>query len=385
MVIGFISCVHNNKGNRDYTSTFSKLKERTSVIQLFENNGASRLLVCPELQGKIICSSCNGETGQKNGWIAKEFYENRNFDLNNIGGEDRLWIGPLGSQFSFYYQQISPLNEANWKVPGDLSLGGFIVKSQTNSKISMHRSIQLKNFIGTEFTLDIERDLSILEKRKIEKNLSINLSPSVDYVGFESKNTLTNSGKIKHVKETGLVSLWSAGMFQGTDDTYVLIPLDKNIHKDSLYASMGKLSEDRFRIIDGILLFKVDGRYRSKIGIPSKIAPTRYGCYSKSMARLTIVEFQWDSEGSYSKTGPEFQKEPFVGEAIPIYNNGPMDLTISEDSSFYELESLSSMKELSPEESIEHVHTVYHFSAEFQELQILSQMLLGFDLTKIEL
>ena len=383
-VLFFISC-ENKKNSNDYSNTLSKLKERTSVVELFENEGPSRLIVCPELQGKIICSSYNGSKGQKNGWVAEAFYNSKKFDIKNIGGEDRLWIGPLGSQFSFYYQQIVPLSENNWKIPQDLSSGIFHVNSKTNSKISMHRSIQLTNFIGTKFKLKIERNLNILDKVEIENELSISLKPSIKYVAFESENKLTNDGQIPHLKETGLVSLWSAGMFQGTDDTFVIVPLEGNISKDSIYASMGKLTEERYRIEEDVLLFKTDGKYRSKIGVPSKFAPARYGCYSKSMNRLTLIEYTFNSTGKYSKTGPEFQKEPFIGEAIPVYNNGPMDLRMSKKSSFYELESLSSMEELKPGESINHSHKVYHFSADFKELQSLSKVLLGFDLIKLEL
>ncbi|PID60986.1 MAG: hypothetical protein CR986_03280 [Ignavibacteriae bacterium] len=40
---------------------------------------------------------------------------------------------------------------------------------------------------------------------------------------------------------------------------------------------------------------------------------------------------------------------------------------------FYELETSSAVKELKPNEAIEHIHKTYHFEGSFEELNKISQ------------
>ena len=103
----------------------------------------------------------------------------------------------------------------------------------------------------------------------------------------------------------------------------------------------GRLIRTRLKIKDLVLLFKADGKYRSKIGIPPGLAPSIYGYYAKDKQRLTIVQYQKTNDSLYFNSDVTIQEDPYKGEVIPIYNNGPMDYAPTENVSFFELESTS--------------------------------------------
>ncbi|SDX18544.1 hypothetical protein SAMN05444411_103302 [Lutibacter oricola] len=367
-----ISC---NSSKRNYKSDVDLLKSHTEIIELTVNNKNSRLVITPQFQGKVITSSFNGIKGSSNGWFnTKALLEN---NIGGIGGEDRVWVGPLGGQYSFYYQQIKPFSEDNWAVPASLSNEPYSVVSSSKEKVQMEKEMSLTNFIGTKFNFKINRTIKLLKKSLIDKNLNIELSNKLKYIAYESSHKLTNLDTITWVKNKGLVSIWSAGMFKGTDQSIVIIPLHKTAKFTDVYKYMGDLDQHRFQIKNNTVLFKVDGKYRSKIGIPNFIAPEIYGCYSKENKRLTIIQYKKTADSLFFNSNAAIQKEPYKGEVIPIYNNGAMDYSKTDIASFYELESTSPFKELKPNEILSHFHRVYHFSGTEKELNKIAIQLLG--------
>ena len=118
--------------------------------------------------------------------------------------------------------------------------------------------------------------------------MDLDISKEIAFVAFESKNLITNLDQEPILKETGLVAVWSAGMFKGSDESTVIIPLNLNAESETIYKYMGKLERDRLQIKSDILFFKADGLYRSKIGIPPNIAPAIYGCYAKDKKDLQL-------------------------------------------------------------------------------------------------
>ncbi|GAA4936736.1 hypothetical protein GCM10023314_06350 [Algibacter agarivorans] len=355
------------------------VKTHTKVIELTTNYGNSRISIVPELQGRILTSSFNGIDGISNGWINKK---ESLINLQNIGGEERLWLGPLGGQYSFYYQNINPLDENNWKVPDAIANGEFEITNKNETSVTMTKGMKLINHLGTTFNLKINRKISILDKSEIKNKLSINFDESIKHVAYKTTHSLVNKGLSSWYKQTGLVSLWSANMFVGTDNTTVIIPLKKASSLDSIYKYMGDLDANRLQIKNSnILLFKADGKYRSKIGIPKSLAPSVYGCYTKDKKRLTIVQYLETNDSLYANSYVTKQKTPYKGEVIPIYNDGPMDYSPTNKHSFFELESTSSMRELQPKtDTLKHWHSVYHFSGDEHKLNELSKTLLGIDL-----
>lgn len=367
LVLSFfiVGCSKNipEKNYQYYCTLFNN----KTAFELTNNSGDSRVLVSPFYQGRILTSSYNNIEGLSNGWIN----ENALTDTTkSIGGEERLWIGPLGSQFSFYFQQIQPLHDDNWKVPATIDAEPYKVIYKSNSNVELYKTMQLTNYIGTTFNIEINRNISILSKENIQKNLNIEVDNSTKFVAFETKHKLKNIDTVTWKKHTGLAGLWSAGMYPG-DDSVVIIPLKNNGTKHNVLTYLAPIDSTRFIVKNNTVLFKTDGQYRSKIGIPPQFAPAVYGCYSKLNNKLTIIQYKKETDSLYSNSQVSIQDTPYKGEAIPIYNNG---------SDFFELESNAPLKVLKPNETTTHWQRVYHFNASKNTLNKLSKKLLGFDL-----
>ncbi len=371
-------CSHSNK--RIYIEDVEAIATKTDVIELLSDNGKGRIAIAPAIQGKVLTTTYDGLQGVSNGWINRLAIEGDHLDIAAIGGEDRVWFGPLGSQHSFYFQQIKPLDEGHWNVPASLSSEPYQLKKFILKEVLMAKTIKLINHIGTEFKFEVLRKIKLLEKEDIEQNLNITFDESLDYVAYESAHSVQNKGDHAWKKETGLVSIWNAGMFEGTDHTVVIIPTEKMASLDNVYKYLGPLDSDRLQLKNDVMLFKTDGKYRSKIGIPHVMAPDIYGCYAQERNRLTIVQYRKTKETMYSNSHVTEQENPYEGEIIPIYNHGTMDYSTTHKTSFFELESTSAFVELPPNRHIGHYHRVYHFSGSENALNQLSESLLKISL-----
>lgn len=375
LLILLISCARLS--DRDYSELLQEIGEHTELYELVTTNGKGRICVAPAWQGKVLTSTTSGLQGDALGWLDLTKLGTADPYGSKIGGEDRLWIGPLGSQFSFYYQQLKPLNEANWQVPPTLDTLRYTVRSKTKSHITMTAQLALTNHIGTAFVFDIRRTIEMLDSAGISSRLGLELPHQLATVAFESRNVLTNIGAKRWNKSLGLPAIWSAGMFEGNDQTWAIIPLSHDQEADKLYKYFGELDQDRVRVVKDKLFFKVDGRYRSKIGVPWDLSTGLFGCVDLIQTRITIVQHSVTTDGLYFNSHVSVQDDPYQGEAISVFNNGPMDLTIEREHSFFELESTSTMKELEPGESLEHLHTVYHFDGSEEQISAISESLLG--------
>ncbi len=365
-------CACSPSKENEYRYLLNALKAK-DVIELTSNEGRSRLIVSPWHQGKIIATTYDGLDANYNGWVNISAIEDSS---KNIGGEERLWIGPLGSQFSFYFQQVTPLHDDNWKVPDVINKESYTVISKNKSSIELSKDMRLVNHIGTEFNFLVNRKINILSSNEIQENLHFKILESSNYVAFETKHLLTNLDSIAWTEEKGLVGLWSAGMYQGTDDTIVIIPLIKNGNSSNILTYLASIDSSRLYVKNNTLLFKADGKFRSKIGIPPEIAPNIYGCFSKTKQRLTIIQYKKENDSLYSNSFVDILDHPYKGEAIPIYNHSE---------NFYELESNGALKALKPNEVTSHWQRIYHFSDSDDNLNQISKNVLGIDLTECTL
>ncbi|MFY0687485.1 MAG: hypothetical protein JXQ90_09985 [Cyclobacteriaceae bacterium] len=359
-----------------YQSDVAKLSQYTAVIELVD--GESRIAIAPAFQGKVLTSTHDGQSS--NGWLDRKTFDQASLNGGEIGGEDRVWIGPLGSQFSFYYQQIKPLDGDNWKVPATMNEQPYKLVKQSESTIEMLKQMHLVNWMGTEFDLQIARKIRMLDRNRAERMLGMIIPPQQQFVAYESAHTLTNSGSEKWDRSTGLATVWSAGLFAGSPQSVVIIPLTQQADLERIFQYFGPLDSSRLVLKNNVLLFKTDGNYRSKIGVPPELAPAVYGAYDPGVGRLTIVQYKKDTSNLYFNSRVTVQDEPYRGEVVPVYNNGSMDYTPQSQSTFYELESTAAMKELAPGETIDHFHRIYHFGGDITKLNKTSTQLLGITL-----
>ncbi len=364
------------KGSFGYDVEF--LKKHKNVIVLKGDNDSSQIAVVADYQGRVMTSTSDGEDGTSYGWLNHDLIASGELreHINVFGGEDRFWIGPEGGQFSIFFQKGADFNLDNWFTPAAIDTEPFDVVSRGRSSALFRKKMTLTNYSGFTFDVQIDRKVSVLTKRDIESELGIELGTDVKHVGFQSANEMINTGSEAWSKETGLLSIWILGMFNPSDQATIIIPFKGSLTLNSYF---GEIPGERLVETDRAVFFKGDGKHRSKIGLPPKNIVPVCGSYDAENNLLTIVKYTFHGESDYVNSQWKLQDDPYNGDVVNSYNDGPVD-DGSQLGPFYELESSSSAKELRSGERIKHVHKTYHFEGGFDDLNRVSLDILGVNL-----
>jgi hypothetical protein len=234
----------------------------------------------------------------------------------------------------------------------------------------------------------IERTVRLLDAEAVARRLTGPVPAGIRWVAFESENRLTNAGKRAWTREKGLLSLWILGMFKPSPRTTVVVPYREGPESERgpvvNDAYFGKVPAERLVARDGFLFFSGDGRYRSKIGLSPRRARPVLGSYDALLRVLTIVSFDKpEAATDYVNSMWEIQKEPFAGDVVNSYNDGPPAPGAKPLGPFYELETSSPAAALSPGEGLTHVHRTFHFQGEERDLDVLARRLLGTGLERV--
>jgi len=175
-------------------------------------------------------------------------------------------------------------------------------------------------------------------------------------------------------------------MMTPSDQTVVIIPFSpiKNARTYITDNYFGQVPADRLVVKDSILFFKCDGKHRSKIGLSPVIAKPIAGSFDFKRNILTVILFDVDKSGNYVNSKWELQKEPYKGDVVNSYNDGPLQ-DGSQLGPFYEIESSSSVKELKKGESLSLTETICHFEGDYPSLNALAVKLLGVQLDEVKM
>ena len=140
----------------------------------------------------------------------------------------------------------------------------------------------------------------------------------------------------------------------------------------------GTVPAERLRVADGVIRFSGDGQYRSKIGLTPQRAKPVLGSYDATRQLLTLVQYT-KPEGAtdYVNSMWELQDEPFKGDVVNSYNDGPPSPGAKPLGPFYELESSSPALALKPGESATHIHRTIHLQGDEAAIRRLGKSLLG--------
>lgn len=368
------------------------LKKHTSVITLTAEDGRAMVAVNPDIQGRVMTSTAAGPEGLSFGWINRELISSgqNNPHINAFGGEDRFWLGPEGGQYSLFFKKDSPFDLEHWFTPPPINEGAFDLVSRDERQVVLKKDMNLVNYSEFEFRIKVDRTIRLLPGTELEA-LGIPLGGKLSWVAFQSDNRITNAGELPWKKETGLVSIWILGMFNPSPDTTIVIPYkmgpEEELGPVVNDAYFGKVPADRLKIADGVIYFKGDGQYRSKIGIsPLRVLPF-CGSYDAGNRVLTIVHLTLPdnpAEHSYVNSMWEIQKDPYAGDVVNSYNDGPAAPGAKPFGPFYELETSSPGAILNPGESLRHVHTTIHIQGEEKDLDPIARKIFGVGLAEIK-
>jgi hypothetical protein len=337
-----------------------------------------------------MTSTAEGDKGFSFGWINHDLIASgqQTPHFNAFGGEERFWLGPEGGQFSIYFKPGSSFTFDNWYVPPSLDTEGFDIVSTTNTEALLNKKIHLLNYSGTNFDLEVNRKIKLLSTQNITQTLGVHIGASIKTVGFESENNVKNIGKAAWTKNTGLLSIWVLSMLQANDHTTVFVPFkkgdDAKLGKIVTDDYFGKLDSSRLSVKDGYLLFKADAKQRSKIGLSPLRALPMAASYDALNKVLTIVQFTLPRKNiDYVNSLWQIQDEPYKGDALNAYTDGPVNG--KQMGKFYELEGSSPAMALLPGSSQTHVQKTIHLKGSEADLNAISLQLFGVPLKKIGL
>ena len=372
------------KGSYAYDADFLK-KYTKNVIELQDEKGDAKVLLSADFQGRVMTTTATGDSGSAFGWLNYDLIASgqKKKQFNPVGGEERFWIGPEGGQYSIYFNPGDSFIIKNWQVPPVIDTATYNVERADKSQVVFSKKASLRNYSGTIFEIQIERKISLLNKDQLAAKLNISIPDSIHFVGFETENSIQNTGNNDWTKEKGLLSIWLLGMFTPTPETIVIIPFHSRSDARSFITDnyFGEIPPSRLRVSDSVLYFICDGKFRSKIGLSPLIAKPIAGSYDFQKNVLTIIIPEIKSNAFYVNSKWEMQKQPYKGDVINSYNDGPL-ADGSQLGFFYEIESSSPALELKKGETGQYRETTCHFQGDYHVLKQLAMQLLGVDLDK---
>lgn len=366
------------------------LLDHAEVIVLGEDPAGARVAVVPQWQGRVVTSTTGGKDGISHGWINRELIAKGEIQphINVFGGEDRFWMGPEGGQYAIFFRQGDPFDLEHWQTPAAIDTDPYAVVSQDARAVSFRHEVRLQNYSGTWFDVGIERTIRLLDAAQAAESLGVAAPPGVRAVAYESENRISNQGEQAWTRQGGLLSIWILGMFRHSDFSTVIVPFRQGpeqelgpIVNDSYF---GKVPAERLAVGEGVLFFKADGRCRSKIGVSPARAKDVLGSYDPSRQLLTIVRYDLpEGARDYVNSMWALQEQPYGGDAINSYNDGPPAPGKPPLGPFYELETSSPAAVLGPGESMTHTNRTFHFRGDQQALDLIATKVLGVSLAEV--
>jgi len=366
------------------------LKQYHKDIIVLGDSTDAQVIIAPAYQGRVMTSTADGHKGPSFGWINHELIASgKNTEhMSAFGGEERFWLGPEGGQFSIYFKKGVDFKFENWFVPKEIDTEPFDVISSTRTEAKFQKEMHLENYSGNKFDLTVSRTIRLLDKPTINIALGIAVPENIQAVAFESDNSITNKGLNTWDKKSGMLSIWILSMFTASDQTTVAVPYKQGdstaLGKIVTDDYFGKVPAERLKVDSGLLLFKADANNRSKIGVGPKRALPFVASYDAVNNVLTIAQFTLPAGVTdYVNSLWKIQNDPFSGDAVNSYNDGPIDG--KQMGKFYEIESSSPAAALGPGNSIHHIHRTIHLKGSKEELDKISRKLLGVSVDTIKL
>jgi hypothetical protein len=365
------------------------LKTQGEVIVLSDASGA-KVAVMPSLQGRIMTSTTGG--GDSFGWINRTYFEEAksgrvNPHISPFGGEDRFWLGPEGGQFSIFFKKGDPFDFEHWKTPAYIDTESYDVVGESDHNALFQKTVKFENYSGTQFHLQINRGVELLKLAEAMNDLKLDLPAGVKGVALASNNKVTNLGA-NFSKQTGLLSIWILSMLNASPTTTVIIPVvpgdDAALGRKVNDDYFGAISKDRLKTIGDVVYFKADAKNRGKLGISPRRTKPIVGSYDSGKNVLTLCAFGFDKNAKdYVNSAWKHQEDPFSGDVVNSYNDGPPPTGGAQMGNFYEIESSSPAKELKTGESIQHTHMMIHLTGDRAKLDEIARTALGVGLDEI--
>ncbi|MEI6176510.1 MAG: DUF6786 family protein [Verrucomicrobiota bacterium] len=385
-----------------YQEEVAFLKKHTDIIEL--SSGSARVAIAPAWQGRVMTSTANGPDGGSFGWINPEIIaagikpEAERTGLTKhihvFGGEERFWFGPEGGPFSVFFPPKVEQIFANWKTPAIIDTEAFETAAPpTADSATFKKSAHLPNRAGTVFSMDLKRKVTLATVTELAGLCGGTIPEGVKSVGYITENLVKNSGKNEWTRQTGAPSIWMLGMFKPSPGTTIVIPFKPGDAAElgpiANTAYFGEIPQSRIKFGKSALFFKGDGKERGKLGIPPKRSLGIAGSWQSDTGTLTLVRIppnKNDAGAAWPYVDSQWKEDvdPFGGDLLNAYNDGPPEPGAKALGPFYELETSSPALFLKPGESHTHTQFTVHLTGPREKLDAIAKRTLGVDLDTIE-
>jgi hypothetical protein len=355
-------------------------------VEVLEAPSGGRVVVSARWQGRVLTSAVEPH-GTSLGFLHRHFIDSgkTGTPFDNYGGEDRFWLGPEGGQYGLYFAPGAPFAIGAWQTPHELQEGEWAVTASDATHVAFSRTMHVSNWSRTEFDVSVERVVRVLSAEDVAARFGEAPSSAVKWVAFESVNRIKNAGQRAWTPDTGLLSIWILGMYNPAPDARIIVPFDPGAAGPVVNdAYFGKVPPERLAVHEreGWLALVADGSYRSKIGLRPARARDVLGSYSAQAQLLTLVRYSKPGASPHGYVNSMWtkQEDPFGGDVVNSYNDGPTEPGKPSLGGFYELETSSPAAALAPGETMEHAHTTLHAMGDRASLDALAKRVLGVSL-----
>ncbi len=372
-------------------SFFSKYEVRTIIL----GEGDSMIAISPDWQARVMTSTFGGVEGSSLGWINRELIVASKLNpeklrVEQIGGEDRFWIGPEGGDFSIFFAEASHISAENWNAPKELSAEPWNFVARNKNQVKFEKSAEFRNMKGTLIKAKAEREISYITKTQVSEILGIEIPQNVKVVAFQSLNKLTNVGDFAWGEKAGMLNISVQSCFNANKDVKVFIP-----YKQGDASKLGDIVRDNYyqpTIGDGgrlliepeYIRFNADGKGMSGIGVSAKRSEGITLSYDAKNSILTVILYiKPAGDCAYLPSGWRRGGSNFDGDAISLFNNGPLSLTSAPANPYYELSTYSPALSLSPKKSQFHLQRVFHFGGSEYDLGLIAYKLTGISIGQL--
>ena len=131
IIITMMSCKFDNvkKENEEknsigiqvnsFKTDYDFLRKYIDIVLLEDEKGNGKVAISAALQARVMTTTANGWSGKAYGWINKKHFISGDTleNINVYGGEERLWFGPEGGQYSIFFKKDAAFNLDNWFTP----------------------------------------------------------------------------------------------------------------------------------------------------------------------------------------------------------------------------------------------------------------------------
>ncbi len=336
-----------------YQNGLNYLASKTRVVELYNQLGA-RLTVCPDWNGRVMSSTCDGLDGSSFGFINVHYIDSPDGTRSfcSYGGEDDLLL-----LFDYFEE------------------GPFRVEAVLHDQeVQMQRCMRWTDRDKTPFNLNVERTVRLLDNEDVRAVFGHEVAVAVEqddvsYVAFETVNTLFS--------DLESLSMCTGSMFNAGPSKVAIIPFGPGSNDEEPTFSVeyfGSSPHGRLRQLPGVFLLRADGKSRCQINVAHNLALPLVASIDFREGILTLIAHN-------AAQTPDWLEEEMIAEknVVHAYNSGPGPGEAASDGFYMFVTNSPAPSAQYTEKGLVHNQYTMHINADNMTLAYLVDHLFGID------